>query len=241
MKNATIIIYGRNAVRECAKDNRIIELKITAKQSRDPVVLEARSHHIPVEVVDANELTRIAKNPSHQGFVAICKEFQTFSLEDVLSDVKGKKEPLFLMLDGIEDPHNLGAILRSADAFGVDAIIMKNRGEVPLNSTVAKVSTGAISYVKVVTVTNLNQAIKKLKDNGFWIVCSDGSAKIDYDEVDYHSPICMIVGSEGFGASRLVIENSDFVVKIPMVGHVNSLNASVATGILLAGVALKRK
>ena len=236
-----IMIYGKNAVRECVRDDRVTALKVAPKQSKDEIVSEAKAKHIPVEIVNHDDLTRIAKNPSHQGFVAICKEFQTFSLEEILSSIQGKKEPLLLMLDGIEDPHNLGAILRSADAFGVDGVIMKKRGEVPLNATVAKVSTGAISYVKVCTVTNLNQAIKKLQDNGFWVVCSDGSGKMDYDEVDYHCPICLIVGSEGFGTSRLVVEHSDFVVKIPMVGHVNSLNASVATGILLAGIALKRK
>ena len=144
------------------------------------------------------------------------------------------------MLDGIEDPHNLGAILRSADAFGVDGVIIKSRGGVGLNGTVAKVSTGAISYVKVAEVNNLTKAALKLKDAGYWIVESDGSASLSYDEVDYHCPICLVVGSEGFGISRLLLSKADFVVKIPMKGHVNSLNASVATGILLSLISLKR-
>ena len=150
-------------------------------------------------------------------------------------------QPDIVILDGIEDPANLGAILRSCDAFGVDGVIIKNTGGVSLNSTVAKVSTGAVMYVPVCGVANLSQAISELKDSRYWIIASDGSATKDYDEVDYKGPVALVVGSEGFGISRLVLQNSDLVVKIPMVGHVNSLNASVATGILLSQVALSRK
>ena len=117
---------------------------------------------------------------------------------------------------------------------------MKKRGEVPLNGTVAKVSTGAINYVKVAVVANLNQAIEKLKQNGYWVVSSDGSATQSYLDVDYNSPIALVVGSEGFGISKLVLKNSDFIVKIPMTGHVNSLNASVASAILISGVVASR-
>ena len=122
----------------------------------------------------------------------------------------------------------------------VDGIIMKKRNEVPLNSTVAKVSTGAICYEKVASVPNLSQAIRKLKDNGFWVVTSDGSGTTNYDEIDYKCPIALVVGSEGFGVSRLLVRDSDFVAKIPMVGHVNSLNASVATAVFLAQISSSR-
>ena len=162
-------------------------------------------------------------------------------MEEIIASSKSSTYPLLLMLDGIEDPHNIGAILRSADAFGVDGIIIKNRNEAPLNATVAKVSTGAISYVKVATVTNLTKAILKLQENGFWVVSADGSGKSNIDEIDYKCPICLVVGSEGFGISRLVLSKSDFVAKIDMVGHVNSLNASVATGILLSHIFYSRK
>jgi 23S rRNA (guanosine2251-2'-O)-methyltransferase len=135
---------------------------------------------------------------------------------------------------------NLGAILRSADAFGVDGVVLKSHDEVQLNGTVAKVSTGAIDYVKVAVVSNLSQAMEKLKAQGYWIVSSDGSAQQSYDEVDYACPIGLVVGSEGFGISPLLLKRSDFVVKIPMFGHVNSLNASVATAIFLSEIALKR-
>lgn len=237
----SIIIYGKNTVREAVRSKNATSIKVSPKFSRDNIIVEARNNSIPVEFASEDELTRMAKNPSHQGFVAICNGFRTYTLEEIIADSKSSKYPLILMLDGIEDPHNLGAILRSADAFGIDGIIIKNRNEVPLNATVAKVSTGAISYVKVASVTNLTKAILKLQESGFWVVSSDGSAKLGIDEVDYKCPICLVVGSEGFGISRLVLSKSDFVVKIDMVGHVNSLNASVATGILLSHIFYSRK
>ncbi len=235
-----IIIYGKNAVREAVVSNSATELKVVRRLGQDKIVQQAKAKKIPVELVEESELTRIAKNPSHQGFMAICKGWKNYSVEELIESSKESKYPLILILDGIEDPHNLGAILRSCDAFGVDGIIMKKRNEVPLNSTVAKVSTGAICYAKVSSVPNLSQAIAKLKDNGFWVVCSDGSGTSNYDEIDYKCPIALVVGSEGFGVSRLLVRDSDFVAKIPMVGHVNSLNASVATAIFLAEISSLR-
>lgn len=234
----SIIIYGKNAVREAVASGRALKLRVVAKQGKDPIVALARKSSIPVEFASIDELTRMTRNPSHQGFAAICPDFETVDFEEFLH--LSKKEPLLLMLDGIEDPHNLGAIIRSADAFGVDGIIMKDRGNAPLNATVAKISTGAINYVKAALVNNLSVALKKLQENGYWAVASDGEAQQSYAAVDYHSPIVLLVGSEGFGLSRLLLERSDFIVKIPMVGHVNSLNASVATGILLSQIALSR-
>ncbi len=235
-----IIICGKNAVREAVCSLSATKLIVLGKLESDPIVGMAKSKNICVETANEGDLTRIAKNPSHQGFVAICKDWKNYSVEELIEGSKSSKYPLILILDGIEDPHNLGAILRSCDAFGVDGIIMKKRNEVPLNTTVAKVSTGAICYAKVSSVPNLSQALRKLKDNGFWIVSSDGSGKTAYDEVDYKCPIGLIVGSEGFGISRLLLRESDFVTKIPMIGHVNSLNASVATGIYLAEISSLR-
>lgn len=235
-----IIICGKNAVREAVSSGAATKLISDERFEEDPIVVMARAKNICVEIAGNSDLTRIAKNPSHQGFVAICKDWKNYSVEDLIEGSKKSRFPLLLILDGIEDPHNLGAILRSCDAFGVDGIIMKKRNEVPLNGTVAKVSTGAICYAKVSTVPNLSQAIRKLKENGFWIVSSDGSGKTAYDQVDYKCPIALIVGSEGFGISRLLLRESDFVTKIPMVGHVNSLNASVATGIYLAQISSLR-
>lgn len=236
-----IFISGKNPVRESIRAGQATKILAVSRMAKDPLLAEASKAGLPIEFVDEGKLTSMAKAESHQGILAICKEIRTYSLEEIISSCKNKRYPLLLMLDGIEDPHNLGAILRSCDAFGIDGIIMKKRGEVQLNPTVAKVSTGAIHYVKTAVVSNLSAAIDTLKKNGFWIVSSDGSGTQSYSDVDYKCPICVVVGSEGFGISRLVLKNSDFVVKIPMVGHVNSLNASVATGILLSEVFLSRQ
>lgn len=236
----SIIIYGKNAVREAVASGCATGLKVVKRFEQDMIIQQAKAKKIPVELVEEPELTRIAKNPSHQGFLAICKGWKNYTIEELIESSKRSAYPLLLILDGIEDPHNLGAILRSCDAFGIDGIIMKKRNEVPLNSTVAKVSTGAICYEKVASVPNLSQAIRKLKDNGFWVVTSDGSGTTNYDEIDYKCPIALVVGSEGFGVSRLLVRDSDFVAKIPMVGHVNSLNASVATAVFLAQISSSR-
>ncbi|MCR5079539.1 MAG: 23S rRNA (guanosine(2251)-2'-O)-methyltransferase RlmB [Bacilli bacterium] len=237
----TITVFGKNTVRESVRSGEAVELFVSSKYQNDAIVKEAQTAGIEVNLVSWNELDALSKSTSHQGYVAICHEVKEYTLAEVIEQCKQKENPLILMLDGIEDPHNVGAILRSVDAFGVDAVILKNRGEAKVNSTVAKVSTGAIHYVRICTVANLTNAIQTLKKNGFWVVSSDGSGKTEYDEVDYSGPMVIVVGSEGFGISNLVLKNSDFIVKIPMVGHVNSLNASVATGILLAGVTLLRK
>lgn len=239
-KDMSIIVIGKNAVRETVASNSALSLKIDPKHQADPIVRSAVAKKIPVEFLNREELTRIAKDPSHQGFLAICQEPKIYALNELLDSLSGKPDPLLLILDSIEDPHNLGAILRSCDAFGVDGVIMKKRGEAPFNSTVAKVSTGAFAYVKLCQVANLSSAIRSLKDEGYWIASSDGSATASYEDIDYNGKMALVVGSEGFGISHLVLENSDFVVKIPMVGHVNSLNASVATGIFLAMAAHKR-
>lgn len=235
------IIFGRNAVRATLEEDRVETLYAAQRFQNDQFVSLAREHHVVVKFVSDGELTRMARVPSHQGFVAICKDYGTVSLDSLISSSSGSKYPLLAMLDGIEDPHNLGAIIRSADAFGVDGIIIKNHGEVPLNGTVAKVSTGAINYVKVAVVANLSQTIETLKEHSFWIVASDGSGTTSYDEVDYKCPICLVIGSEGHGIQPLVLKHSDFIVRIPMFGHVNSLNASVAASVLFAQVVLARQ
>lgn len=237
----TIIVYGRNAVTASIESGSAVRLLTLRRLENDAISLLAKKKGVHIEIVDEGLLLKMAKNPAHQGFVVVAEAKKTISLPSMIEKTKGKKNSLILMLDGIEDPQNLGAILRSADAFGVDWIIMKSRGEAPLNGTVAKVSTGAIEYVDVSIVPNLSNAIKLLKDAGYWVVASDGSAKQTYDEVNYDCPIVLVIGSEGFGISRLVLQNSDFIIKIPMFGHVNSLNASVATGILLSAINRLRK
>lgn len=232
-------IYGRNTVLSALKQGKVRSLFLTHRFSFEPILKEAKQAKVPTTYVSEEELQKMV-NGTHQGVVAEIISYSYASLEELLQRTKKKKMPFLLLLDGIEDPHNLGAILRSADAFGVDGIIVKKHGQVPLNATVAKVSTGAIDFVPVAQVTNLTTAIETLKKHGFWVVASDGSAKMDYRDVDYCCSIALVVGSEGFGISRLVLEHADFVTKIDMVGHVNSLNASVATAIYLSEVHYQR-
>jgi 23S rRNA (guanosine2251-2'-O)-methyltransferase len=240
MKNNGMIIYGRNPVRSALGAGHVKTLYVAQHLSHDPMLDLAKRSSVIVRVVDERQLDQLSEHGVHQGFAALVSSYSSWTLETVLAQAK-KPYPLILVLDGIEDPHNLGAILRSADAFGVDGVILKSHDGVLLNPTVAKVSTGAIDYVKVAVVTNLSQAIETMKEQGYWVVASDGSATQSYSQIDYASPIALIIGSEGFGISPLLLKRSDFVVKIPMFGHVNSLNASVATGILLSEIARSRQ
>lgn len=237
---AEYYVYGKNAVRECLHAGTTITIFTRRRSDSDPLIQEARERNVKVEFKEDRELDRLASNGKHQGFVCLAKAPELVPLKNIIRRGKAKENPLVLILDGIEDPVNLGAILRSADAFSVDGVVIKNTGNVTLNATVARVSTGAVAYVPVCGVPNLSQALSELKDAGYWIVSSDGSATQTYDQVDYRGPMGLVVGSEGFGISRLVLQRSDFIVKIPMTGHVNSLNASVATGILLSYIALAR-
>lgn len=233
--------YGRNTVREFFRSGNILRLYTRSRFASDALVVEIQRSGVPVSFVDDKELDRLAERGKHQGLVCLAKMPQLTDIKTLVSAGKQVQNPLILILDGIEDPANFGAILRSCDAFGVTGVIIKKTGNATLNATVAKVSTGAVAYVPVAGVSNLSQAISELKDAGYWVVASDGSATMSYEEVDYKCPIALIVGSEGFGISKLVLQRSDFVVKIPMVGHVNSLNASVATGVLLSLIAVQRR
>lgn len=187
---------------------------------------------IMVEVEKSKLDTMTAQN--HQGVIAIVPPFNYCEIEDILELAKNKQEaPFVLILDGIEDPHNLGAIIRTAETAGCHGIIIPKRRSACVNSTVSKVSVGATTYMKIARVNNLNDAIRKLKDNGLWIIGTDGEAETYYYEQDLTGPIAIVIGSEGFGMSKLVKENSDILVKIPMKGKITSLNASVAAGIVL--------
>lgn len=228
-------IYGRNTVLSALKSGRVVKLFLLSNFEYTPIIDFIHSNNVPFKKVEQQYLDSLVKG-LQQGVVAEIKPYEYLDLDGLIKKSMKKKNPLLVMLDEINDPHNLGAILRSCDAFGVDGVIMKKTGQVPLNATVAKVSTGAIDYVPVTIVSNLNNAVDKLKKSGYWIVASDGKAKNDYREIDYNVPIVLIVGSEGFGVSQLLCKNSDFLIKIPMVGTVNSFNASVATAVLLAQI-----
>lgn len=229
-------VYGRLPALNSIQSDKVKSIYIQHEFSDARILELAKKSHIHINYVTSGELNKLAKGGNHQGIIVEVDEYQYSTLDEIILMAKDKPQPLILLLDGVNDPHNLGAIIRSADAFGVDGIIIKNRNQVPVNMTVSKVSTGAINYVKVAQVSNLSNAIEKLKENGYWIYAADGSGKDDYSKIKYDGKVCLVMGSEGEGISNLVLRNSDFIIKIPMSGHVNSLNVSVATGIILSRI-----
>lgn len=227
-------IYGRNVVVSRLKEAKDIDEIYVLETFKEKNVLELiRTSKVKTFFCKKGKLDNLVGNEFHQGIVAKVHTYDYYDFNELLDDLRNKSDSLLVILDGIEDPHNLGAILRSCEAVGVDGVIVSKHGTCPLNSTVAKTSTGAIDLVKVCEVNNLNTAIKKLKDEGFWIVGAEATNSVDYREVDYGGKIALVVGSEGKGISRLVIENCDYKVKLPMVGKINSLNVSVACAVLL--------
>ena len=230
-------IFGKNTVANALSHNDSIkEIYMVSSFQDERINKLIKQNRVKVIKKSSQEINALVGNVNHQGVVALCDEYKYLTLKQLITKLENKENPLIVLLDGLEDPHNLGAILRSVDAFGADGVIIGANRQVRLNATVAKVSTGAIEYVDVAMVTNLNQASKELKEAGYWVVASDGEAKQDYREIDYNMKTVLIVGSEGFGVSQLLLKNSDFIVKIPMVGHVNSLNASVACALFLAQI-----
>ncbi|MCQ2802342.1 MAG: 23S rRNA (guanosine(2251)-2'-O)-methyltransferase RlmB [Bacilli bacterium] len=229
------LIFGRNPVKEALKAQKVKTVFIQDSFSDRTILDLIKLQKVDIKRVSLNELNN-KTNGVHQGIMAEIKPYEYLDLNELIRRSKDKKVPIIVLLDGINDPQNMGAILRSCDVFDVTGIIISKHNQVPLNSTVAKTSAGAINYVPVSLVNNMNQAIDKLKENGFWVVSSDGSAKQSYTELKYDFPIALVIGSEGQGVSQLVLKNSDYIIKIPQNGHVNSLNASVAAGILLSRI-----
>jgi 23S rRNA (guanosine2251-2'-O)-methyltransferase len=230
------LIYGKNPVYEALNAKKALKVFVVPSFTDPRITNLVKEYKVPVVTVSPNEMDKMSNNGVHQGVAAELKPYQTVSLDEIILRAKKKEKKIIVMLDNIEDPHNLGAILRSADVFEASGVILPKHNSVSLNATVAKTSAGAINYVPVAVVNNLNQAIKQLKEEGYWVVSTDGSATISYSSIKYDFPVVVVIGSEGKGVSSLVLKNSDYVVKIPQFGHVNSLNASVAAGILLAEV-----
>lgn len=235
-KNMRNLIYGKNPLLSFIASGDIKEVYLQNNFSDKRILDLIKKENLPITYLSLNELNKLSGNGNHQGVVALVKPFQYSSLKEIISSSKEKTQPLVVILDEINDPHNLGAIIRSCDAFDVDGLIIKSHNQVPVNMTVVKVSTGATKFVKIAMVNNLVNAIKELKDNGFWVYASDGKATLDYSKQNYDGKVALVMGSEGDGISPLVLRNSDFIIKIPMMGHVNSLNVSVATAILLSRV-----
>ena len=230
------LIIGRNPVKEALRANRVLKVFITNNFSDKDINLLLQEKKPYIKVVNQGELDSKSNGGVHQGIVAEIKPYEYIDLDEILRRSRKVELPVIVILDGIEDPHNLGAILRSCDVFNVTGVLIPKHNQVPLNATVAKSSAGAINYVPVCQIGSINQTLQRLKDNGFWVVSTDGSATIDYSKLTYDFPVALVIGSEGKGVSQLVIKNSDYVVKIPQYGHVNSLNASVAAGILLSRI-----
>ena len=229
------LIYGKNPVIEAIRAKKAIKVFLINNFNDQKIISLIKDNHLPIANVSPLEMDKMCDGV-HQGVAAELKPYQTVSLEEIIIRAKKKEKRIIVMLDNISDPHNLGAIIRSADVFEAAGIVLPKHNSVSLSATVAKTSAGAINYVPVAVVNNLNQAIKTLKDEGYWIVATDGSAEISYSSIKYDFPVVVVIGSEGKGVSPLVLKNSDYIVKIPQYGHVNSLNASVAAGILLAEV-----
>lgn len=225
-------IYGKNVVLSRLQNAGDIEELYVADNFRDVRILELLKKH-QVQKISFAALTKMIRNDNHQGIVAKIQTYPFYPFETLLSELQIQQNPLLVVLDGVEDPHNLGAILRTCDAIKVDGVILPKHGSVALNTTVARVSTGAVEYVKVAEVTNLTATLKKLKKLGFWIVGAEADQSQDYRALDYKMPVVLVMGSEGKGVSRLVLEECDFKIHLPMLGHVSSLNVSVATAILL--------
>ncbi len=230
------IVAGRNAVLELLKSDKDINKLFIEKGEKhgsiNEIIAKAKENKIVIVEVDKNKLDQMAEN--NQGVIAIVPPFNYCEVEDIIKSAKEKNEdPFVLILDGIEDPHNLGSIIRTAETAGVHGIIIPKRRSVAVNSTVVKVSTGATAYVKIARVNNINDTIRKLKNEGLWIIGTDGDANTVYYNQDLKGPIAIIIGSEGAGMNRLVKENADILVKIPMKGNITSLNASVSAGIVI--------
>lgn len=238
------IIEGRNPIIEALKNNRSIEKIMVNKASKEgsikKILAMAKENKVIIQEVDRHKLDEMSESHAHQGVIAITSDYRYYDLDEILEIPKERGEdPFFIILDGITDPHNLGSIIRTADAVGAHAVIIPKRKSVQITPIVAKASAGAVEYLPVCKVTNIVNTIKTLKENGLWIAAVDMDGQTFYQQ-NLGGPLGIVVGSEGEGISRLVKQNCDFTVSMPMSGNVTSLNASVAGGILLYEVYRQR-
>ena len=239
-------VEGRNSVLELLESGKDInKLYISDGEkhgSIHKIIALAKERKVVINKVDKYKLDKMSQTENHQGVIAIVPPYEYCDVDDILEQAKTKNEKAFiLILDGIEDPHNLGSIIRTAETAGVHGIIIPKRRAAAVNSTVSKVSAGAVEHMKIARVNNINETIKYLKENDIWVCGTDMNTDTYYYEQDYKMPIAIVIGSEGFGMSRLVKENCDFLVKIPMKGKITSLNASVSAGIVMYEVVKQRE
>ncbi len=239
-------VEGRNAVLELLESDRDINKIFISDGEKhgsiNKIIALAREKKIIINEVTKAKLNQMSQTENNQGVIAIVPPFNYCELEDILDLAKNRKEnPFVLILDGIEDPHNLGSIIRTAETAGVHGIIIPKRRAASVNSTVSKVSAGAVEHMKIARVNNINDAMKTLKENDIWICGTDMNTDKYFYEEDFTGGIGIVIGSEGYGMSKLVKENCDFLVKIPMKGKITSLNASVSAGIVVYEVVRQRE
>lgn len=237
-------IEGRNAVLEAFRSGKTVDKLYILDGCQDgpvrTIAREARKHDTIIQYVAKERLDQISETGKHQGVIAVAASYEYATVEDILAKAKEKGEPPFiLLLDNIEDPHNLGAIIRTTNLAGAHGVIIPKRRAAGLTAVVARTSAGALNYTPVAKVTNLKTVMEQLKKEGVWFVCADMGGTAYYD-LDLKGPIGLVIGNEGEGVSRLVKENCDFVASIPMKGDIDSLNASVAAGILAFEIARQR-
>ena len=237
-------IEGRNAVLEAFRSGKTIDKLFLLDGCKDgpvqTIVREARKSDTLIQFVAKERLDQLSDSRKHQGVIAMAAAYTYATVEDIMEAARNKGEsPFVIILDNIEDPHNLGAIIRTANLAGAHGVIIPKRRAVGLTATVAKASAGAINYTPVAKVTNITNTIKELKDQGMWFVCADMGGTVMYD-LDLKGSIGLVIGNEGEGVSKLVKENCDFIASIPMKGDIDSLNASVATGVLAYEIVRQR-
>lgn len=231
-------VEGRNSVLELLESNRDINRIFIAKGEKhgsiNKIISIAKERKIIITEIDRTKLTQMSQTNNSQGVIAIVPPFDYCDVYDIIQEAKEKQEePFILILDGIEDPHNLGSIIRTAETAGVHGVIIPKRRAASVNSTVNKVSAGAVEHMKIARVNNINETINILKKEGIWICGTDMDTNKYYYNQDLTGPLAIVIGSEGFGMSNLVKKNCDFLIKIPMKGKITSLNASVSTGIVV--------
>ncbi len=239
-------VEGRNSVIELLKSGKDINKLFIQKGEKHGSIIEiinlAKKNKVVFTEVEKVKLDKMSTTHNHQGVIAIVPPYEYCEVQDILDLAKERGEkPFIIILDGIEDEHNLGSIIRTAECSGVHGIIIPKRRSALVNATTNKTSAGAVQYMKIARVNNLTETIKELKENDIWIYGTDMEGKTFYNEEKYDSGVAIIIGSEGFGMSRLVKENCDFLVKIPMKGKINSLNASVSAGIVMYEVYNQRR
>ncbi len=244
MRNEESVIEGRNAVLEALRSDKTVDKLFVIEDNNDgpvrTILREAKKQHLIVEFCKKERLDQISVTGKHQGVIAYIAAYEYSTLEDILNVAREKNEdPFLFILDGIEDPHNLGAMIRTANLCGAHGVIIPSRRAVGLTATVAKASAGALNYTKVCKVKNINQTIEELKEEGLWFVCADMGGEEMY-RLNLTGPIGLVIGNEGEGVSALTKKKCDYIASIPMKGDIDSLNASVACGVLAYEIVRQR-